>query len=192
MMMAAMLKVAGRSYMNGVPVDDVAGLIASVTRRPSAGRTRWRVANTWRGRMRSSGRSDGFEIGGQRPRRPLDIEVDTPSEMGGTDNFASPQEYLLAALNACMTARFTALCALEGLEIYRLEIATEGELDLRGSLGVDASVPCGFSGLATTVTVRGPETPEAYGRIFAAVLATSANLANLTQPVRVAADLVVA
>ena len=67
-----------------------------------------------------------------------------------------------------------------------------GELDLRGSLGVDASVPCGFAGLATTVTVRGPETAEAYGRVFEAVLATSANLANLTQPVRVAADLVVA
>lgn len=189
--MTTMLKVAGRSYMNGVPVDDVQGLIATVSRRPSAGRTRWRVANTWRGRMRSSGRVDGFEIGGKQPRRPLAIEIDAPNELGGTDNFASPQEYLLAALNACMTARFTALCALEGLEIYRLEIVTEGELDLRGALGVDPAVPCGFGGLATTVRVRGPAPDADYRRIFEAVLATSPNLANLTQPVRVAAELVV-
>jgi uncharacterized OsmC-like protein len=189
--MTAMLKVAGRLYMNGVPVDDVQGLIADVTRRPAAGRTRWRVANTWRGRMRSSGRVD-FEIGGRQPRRPLAIEVDAPQELGGTDNFASPQEYLLAALNACLTARFTALCALEALEIYRLEVITEGELDLRGALGLDAAVPCGFTGLATTVMVRGPAPAEAYQRIFERAQATSPNLANLTQPVRVMAELVVA
>jgi uncharacterized OsmC-like protein len=189
--MTAMLKVAGRSYMNGVPVDEVEGLIARVSRRPAAGRTRWRVASSWRGRMRSSGRIDSFEIGGQASRRPLGIEVDAPQELGGTDNFASPQEYLLAALNACLTARFATLCALEGAEIWRLEVTTEGELDLRGMFGV-AEAPCGFSDLATTVSVRGPAAAETYRRIFAAALATSPNLANLTQPVRVAAELVTA
>ena len=190
--MTAMLTLAGRSYMNGVPVDDVRGLMATVARRPAAARTRWRVANTWKGRLRSSGRIDTFEIGGKEARRPLAIEVDAPSELGGTDNFASPQEYLLAALNACLTARFTALCALHGVEIYRLEIATEGELDLRGALGVDPAVPCGFGGLTTTVTVRGPAADEDYRRIFEEALATSTNLANLTRPVAVASELVVA
>jgi uncharacterized OsmC-like protein len=190
--MTAMLTIAGRSYMNGVPVDDVRGLMATVARRPAAARTRWRVANTWKGRLRSSGRIDAFEIGGKEARRPLAIEVDAPSELGGTDNFASPQEYLLAALNACLTARFTALCALYEVEIYRLEIATEGELDLRGALGVDPSVPCSFDGLTTTVTVRGPASDEDYRRVFEEALATSSSLANLTRPVAVTSELVVA
>lgn len=190
--MNAMLKIAGRSYMNGIPVDDVRGLIDTVSRRPAAARTRWRVANTWRGRLRSSGQADVVEIGGRTARRSLAIEVDAPLELGGTDNFASPQEHLLAALNACMTARFTALCALQGVEIYRLEIATEGELDLRGALGVDPAAPRGFGGLATTVTVRGPAPAEDYRRIFDEVLATSSTLFSLTQPVAVASELVVA
>jgi uncharacterized OsmC-like protein len=190
--MTAMLNIAGRSYMNGVPVDDMRGLMAAVARRPAAARTRWRVANTWKGRLRSSGRIDTCEIGGKEARRPLAIEVDAPSELGGTDNYASPQEYVLAALNACLTARFAALCALYEVEIYRLEVATEGELDLRGALGVDPAAPCGFAGLTTTVTVRGPAADEDYRRIFEETLATSPNLATLTRPVAVASELVVA
>lgn len=190
--MNAILTLAGRSFMNGVPIDDVRDLIAAVTRRASARRARWRVASAWRGRLRSTGRGDGFEIGGQPGCRPFVIEADAAHELGGTDNYASPQEYMLAALNACMTARFTALCALEGLEIYRLEITSEGDLDLRGSLGVDPAVAPGFGGLRTTVTVKGPAPAEDYRRIFAEVLATSAALHSLTRPVPVASDLVVA
>jgi len=188
--MNALSKSPCRSYMNGVPVDDVRNLIAAVSRRPAAGRTRWRVASTWRGRFRSSGRVD-FAIGGQTARRPLAIEVDEPMELGGTDNFANPQEHLLAALNACLTARFTALCALHGLEIYRLEIATEGGMDLRGALGVDASVSPGYDGLETTVSVKGSAPAEAFQKIFELALATSPNLHNLTRPVAVKPTLVV-
>jgi uncharacterized OsmC-like protein len=190
--MTAILHTAGRSYMNGVPLHDVRGLIDTATRRPSAARTRWRVVNTWRGRLRSSGRVNGFEIGGRAAPRSMDIEVDEPHELGGTDNFASAQEYLLAALNGCMTARFAALCALREVEIVRLEVATEGELDLRAALGVDPAAPRGFVGLSTTVTVRGPAPAEIYRAIFEEMLATSPNLHNLTQPVRVASELVVA
>lgn len=190
--MTTMLNVGGHSYMNGVPVDQLRGLIDAATRRPTAASSRWRVASTWRGRLRSTGRIDGFEIGGRRARRPMAVEADAPQELGGTDNYASPQELLLAALNACLTAQFAALCALEEVEIYRLEIATEADLDLRCGLGVEAEAPCGFTGLSTTITVRGPAADEDYRRIFARTLATSPGLHSLTQPVQVGCDLVVA
>lgn len=186
------ITVAGRrSYLNGVPLDDMQDLVDRVTRRPAAGVARWRVANSWRSRMRSSSQVDGFTLGGKVARRPFAIEMDQPEELGGTDNFANPQEYLIAALNACMTFTFTTLCALKGLEIHRLDIVTEGDIDLRGFLGVDPTVQPGYDGLTTTVTVRGSAPPEEFRQIFEAMLASSPNLHNLTRPIQVTPKLVV-
>ena len=38
--------------------------------------------------------------------------IDEPLDLGGASGYANPQEYLLAALNACMIVDYTALCAL--------------------------------------------------------------------------------
>jgi len=189
--MTATTTLGRRSYLNGVPIHHVRALIDSVRRRPARGLTRWRVANSWRSRLRSCGQVDVFSVGGQTARRPFAIEVDQPSELGGTDNYANPQEYLLAALNACLTFRFATLCALEGLEIHRLDVATEGDIDLRGLLGVDPSVAPGYAGLTTTVSVKGSAPKAEFQRIFQAMLATSPTLHTITQPIAVSPRLVV-
>jgi len=188
--MNAMTQIAP-AMTNGVPVDDVKALIAAVTADPAAGKTRWRVANTWRGRFQSRAHVDGFEIGGQAVPRPFDMDVDEPAELGGTNRHANPQEYLLAALNACMTVGFTALCALNGYEIESLEIATEGDIDLRAFLCIDLDATPGYERLETTVTVKGSATPEQFQEIFDLVLKSSPNFHNITRPVAVTPRLVV-
>ncbi len=189
--MNAMSKIAP-ALVNGVPVDDVRALIAAVTADPAAGKTRWRVANTWQGRFGSRARVDGFEIGGQSVVRPFAMDVDEPLELGGTNLHANPQEYLLAALNACMTVGFTALCALHGYEIEALEIVSEGDIDLRAFLCIDPAVTPGYERLATTVTVKGSATAEQFQAIFDMVLASSPNFHNISRPVEIAPKLIVA
>lgn len=181
-----------KAAVNGVPVDDVRALIEAVSADPAEGRTRWRVANTWQGRFRSRANVEGFGIGDQEVDRHFQMYVDEPLQLGGTNMDANPQEYLLAALNACMTVGFTALCALNGYEIETLEIVSEGDIDLRGFLGLDASVTPGYDALTTTVTVKGSATPAQFEQIFAAVLATSPNFHNISRPVQVTPKLVVA
>jgi uncharacterized OsmC-like protein len=178
--------------VNGIAVDDVKGLIDQVAADPAAGMTRWRVANTWQGQMRSRAGVDGFEIGGQRSDRRFQLDIDEPLELGGSNLWANPQEHLLAALNACMTVGFVALCALEGYAIEALEVVTEGDIDLRGLLGLDPQVAPGYAGLQTTVSVRGAASPEAFQEIFERMLATSPTLHTITQPIAVKPRLVVA
>jgi uncharacterized OsmC-like protein len=190
--MNTLTKIPSQAAVNGVPVDDVRALIAAVSADPAAGVTRWRVANRWDGRFRSRGEVEGFEIGGQAVARRFGIDVDEPLELGGTDRHPNPQEHLLAALNACLTVGFTALCALEGLEIESLEIVTQGDIDLRGFFGLDPSVAPGYERLETTVTVKGAASPEAFQRIFDRVLATSPNFHNICRPIQVTPKLVVA
>jgi uncharacterized OsmC-like protein len=178
--------------VNGIPVADVQALIGAVSDDASAGMTRWRVANTWQGGTKSRAQVDGFGIGGKQVRRPFSFDIDEPKELGGTDTVPNPQEYLLGALNACMTVGFVALCALNGIEVSRLEIATEGDIDLRGFFDLDGSVSPGYDQLETTITVEGSASPEEFERIYQLVLATSPNFHNVSRPIQVTPKLVVA
>jgi len=175
--------------VNGIPVADVQALIAAVSTDPSAGMTHWRVANTWEGGTKSRAQVEGFEIGGKQIRRPFSFHFDEPKEIGGTNTVANPQEYLLGALNACMTVGFVALCALHGIQIEELEIATEGDIDLRGFLGLNASVSPGYDTLTTTVTVKGSASPEEFQELFEMAVATSPNVHNISRPVALATTL---
>jgi uncharacterized OsmC-like protein len=183
---------APAAIVNGINVGDVRGLIAIVEASPKSGMTRWRVTNTWQGRMQSAARVDGFEIGGEHVRRPFEFDIDEPGELGGANRFANPQEYLLAALNACMTVGFTALCALNGVEIETLEIVTEGDIDLRGFFGLDGSVSPGYDQLKTVMTVKGSASQETFQEIFQAMLATSPNVHNITRPITLDSSLGIA
>jgi uncharacterized OsmC-like protein len=185
-------RVAVQAAVNGIPVDDVRALIAAVEADPAAGMTRWKVATMWQGQARSMSRVEGFEIGGAPVERRFRVDVDEPLELGGQNHYANPQEYLLSALNACMTVGFTALCALHNIEIQQLDIVTEGDIDLRGFFGLDPAISPGYDRLNTTVTVKGSASAEEFHRIFEMMLATSPNFHNISRPIDVTPKLVVA
>ena len=70
-----------------------------------------------------------------------------------------------------------------------MEIETQGELDLRGFLGIDAAVPPGYESIQYTVRIKGDGTPEQFRDIHQTVLATSPNYFNVSRPVRIDARL---
>src|ERR1700759_4282404 len=109
--MSVVQKIAP-AVVNGVHVQDVHALVDSIAADPAKAATRWRVASTWQGRMHSRSQVDGFEMGGQRVERRFAFDVDEPNQLGGDNRYANPQEHLLGALNACLIAGFTALCAV--------------------------------------------------------------------------------
>jgi uncharacterized OsmC-like protein len=187
----AQTKIATPNVVNGINVDDLFALIDGVRLEPAKGRTRWRVTSTWQGQTRSRGQVEGFEIGGERVPRRFSIDIDEPCELGGTNRFANPQEHLLAALNACMTVGYVAQCAVRGITLESLEIETDGEIDLRGFLGIDPGVPPGYENLTYTVHIKGNGTREQFTEIHKAVMATSPNFYNLSKAVALRASLVI-
>ena len=179
------------SVVNGIDTDAVHELIDNVDCDPATGMTRWRVASTWQGGTHSRAQVDGFSIGGTDVQRRFAIDIDEPLELGGGNAFANPQEYLLAALNACMIVGYTALCALQGITLQKLEITSEGDIDLRGFFGLDPNVAAGYRELRSTVVVKGDGTEEQFRKIHDMVLATSPNFYNITQAVQVASALTI-
>jgi len=125
----------------------------------------------------------GFRIGGEEVPRRFSFDVDEPCELGGSNAFANPQEYLLAALNACLTVGYAAQCAIRGITLEHLEIETEGEIDLRGFLGIDSTVAPGYESLSYAVRIKGDGTEEQFAEIHEAVMATSPNFFNVANAV---------
>jgi uncharacterized OsmC-like protein len=181
--MVAQAKTAEPTVVNGINVDDLFALIEGVRRDAAKGKTNWRVTTTWQGQTRSRAQVEGFEIGGERVPRRFTIDIDEPCELGGTNRFANPQEHLLAALNACMTVGYVAQCAVRGITLENLQIETDGEIDLRGFLGIDPAAPPGYEQLSYTVRIKGSGTKEQFAEIHEAVMATSPNFHNVSRPV---------
>jgi uncharacterized OsmC-like protein len=190
-MMAQTTASSARNIVNGIDTDAVHTLIDEVDGDAAKGMTHWRVASTWQGGTHSRAQVDGFAIGGANVQRRFAIDVDEPLELGGGNAYANPQEYLLAALNACMIVGYTALCALQGITLEKLEITTEGDIDLRGFFGLDPAVAAGYRELRTRVVIKGDGTEEQFQKIHQMVLATSPNFYNVTRAVSVAPALTI-
>lgn len=178
------------TLLNGLDPQAVQGLIDAVSADPANGQTHWNVVSKWQGGARSQATIKRVEISGEPIERPWIINADEPEQLGGTNTQPNPQELLIAALNACMTVGYAALATLHGIEIESLEIQTQGDIDLRGFLGLDENVKPGYDGLRYTVRIKSNGTDEQIKQIHEMVQKTSPNYFNISQPVRLDAELV--
>jgi uncharacterized OsmC-like protein len=181
----------GHPIINGINVDDVKALIETVKQDARAGLTRWKVTSAWQRRTHIRAAIGPCHIGEKAVKRPFAIDIDEPAELGGGNAYPNPQEHLIAALKACMMVGYVTLCALQGIDLEKLEIQTEGDIDLRGFLGLDDTIPAGYKSLKYRVTIKGNASEEQFAKIHEMVMATSPNYYNLTRSVALKPTLIV-
>lgn len=81
--------------------------------------------------------------------------------VGGAGAGACSGDLLLGALAACAQITCQMVAAAMGIETERIEVAVEGDLDLRGTLGIAKDVPVGFESIRVNFEVVAPKaTPE--------------------------------
>ena len=177
--------------LNGIDLEALRRRIEGVASDSAAGMTTWKVTSQWQGGTRTDHRVEGYAIGGQNVDREFEIKIDEPLELCGTNRHANPQEYLMSAINACMMVGYSAVAALMGIELTKLEVELTGDIDLRGFLGIDAAVKPGYDGLKQTVRIAGSGTPEQFEELHQVVLATSPNFFNITTAIPTRSTLVV-
>ena len=177
--------------INGIDTDALRGVIREVAQDSSKGQTHWQVTTEWKGGTRSDTQVDQCNIGGQTVHKKFNISVDEPLELGGTNQFANPQEILMAGLNSCMAVGYVVGCAMHGIVLESLRIETEGDIDLRGFLGLDPNVVPGYEELRYQVFIKGQGTPEQFQQVHETVMKSSPNRFNLATAIPLKAKLVV-
>jgi uncharacterized OsmC-like protein len=83
------------------------------------------------------------------------------SGVGGAGTAACSGDLLLGALSACAQITCQMVAAAIGIPTDRIEVTVEGDLDLRGTLGIAKDVPVGFQRIRLRFDVAAPQaTPE--------------------------------
>jgi len=95
--------------------------------------------------------------------------VDEPPALGGGGTAPNPVEYALASLGSCQAITYRFWAEHLGITLDTLTVRVEGDLDIRGFFGFDDKVRPGFSAVRVQVSITGPETPERYQQLAAAV-----------------------
>src|ERR1700684_4328499 len=81
--------------------------------------------------------------------------------VGGAGGGACSGDLLLGALAACAQITCQMVAAAMGITTERIEVTVEGDLDLRGTLGISKDVPVGFESVRLHFDVAAPTaTPE--------------------------------
>jgi uncharacterized OsmC-like protein len=81
--------------------------------------------------------------------------------VGGAGAGACSGDLLLGALAACAQITCQMVAAAMGIATERIEVTVEGDLDLRGTLGISKDVPVGFESIHLHFDIAAPQaSPE--------------------------------
>ena len=81
--------------------------------------------------------------------------------VGGAGAGACSGDLLLGALAACAQITCQMVATAMGIPTEKIEVTVEGDLDLRGTLGISKDVPVGFESIQLHFDVAAPNaTPE--------------------------------
>jgi uncharacterized OsmC-like protein len=170
--------------LNGIELGVLKKTVAAVQREPERGRCQFRVRNQWRsGTVNRSSISDFYANKEEMTHEDtFELDADEPPMLAGEDSNPNPVEYLLHALAACVTTSMVAHAAVRGIDIEELESEVEGDIDLRGFLGIEESVPKGFTDIRMKFKVK---TDEANLRKLKELAHYSPVFNTLTQGTRI-------
>ncbi len=82
--------------------------------------------------------------------------VDLGKNYGGAGTTPGAGFFLRAALASCLSQGYLTWAAHFGVPIDRITMEIQSEYDVTGALGLDESVPCGYTALRILVEVDSP------------------------------------
>lgn len=88
-------------------------------------------------------------------------EAQAHAGVGGAGTAACSGDMLLGALSACAQITCQMVASAMGILTERIEVTVEGDLDLRGTLGIAKDIPVGFERIRVRFDIDAPKaTPE--------------------------------
>jgi uncharacterized OsmC-like protein len=174
--------------LNGVDTPTLFATIDAVKTQPELAKFQFRATNRWQQGTHSRSRLESFHgAGGERKHvREFTFDADHPQVLVGSDQGPTPVEFLLHAIAACITAGIGNIAAARGVTLFEIESTVEGDIDLRGILGVSAEVRNGYEQLRMNVTIKGDASPQKLAQIVEQSRARSAVYDVLTNGIPVA------
>jgi uncharacterized OsmC-like protein len=148
---------------NGVDTSVLFATLNAIKQQPDLARFQFRARNVWLGGAHNRSTIKEFFGACQEDTsraREFVIDAGEPAVLVGTDTGPNPAEALLHALAACLTTSLIYVASARGVRLTRVESMLEGDMDLRGALGLSDDYRNGFERVRVTFTVEGDAPPE--------------------------------
>ncbi len=142
--------------LNGVNVSAVESTVNAIKKKPELAKFKFRLSNKWiNGGHNRSIVNNFYGANQQNPHlKTFELEADEPPILAGEDLAPNPVEHLLNALSACLTTTIVYHAAIRGIKIDELESELEGDIDLRGFLGLSNEVRKGYQNIRVNFKVK--------------------------------------
>ena len=136
-----------QTITNGVNVTALFDTIRAVKANPDLGNFQFRAKNRWLDGGHNRSTIQDFYGAGKEDdtrTRPFVLDSGEPPILLGEDTGANPVEYVLHALAGCLTTTMVYHAASRGIRVEAVESELEGDLDIRGFLGLSNAVRKGY------------------------------------------------
>jgi uncharacterized OsmC-like protein len=145
-----------QKVVNGVNVTQLFETIDAINGQTEISKFSFRASNKWsNGAKNQTTVKDFFGACETQTREtPFVFQKDEPPVLLGEDAGANPVEYLFAALAGCVTTGLVYHAAAKGIELDEVESTYEGNLDLRGFLGMTDEVRNGYESINITFRIK--------------------------------------
>jgi uncharacterized OsmC-like protein len=145
--------------LNGVNITTMENVVNNMKEDPELAKCKFRLKNKWANGGHNHSIVGDFYAAKQEISHlnTLELDADEPPIIAGTDLGPNPVEHLLNALSACLTTTLVYHAALRGIEIEELESELEGDLDMRGFLGLSDDVRRGYENIRVKFKVKTDE-----------------------------------
>ncbi len=181
-----------RLPMNGVDTPNLFATITAVGNQPELGRFCFRATNRWLKGTHSRTRIESFSgAGGEHVHAStFQYDADHPAVLVGADQGPTPTEFVLHALASCLTAGIANIAAARGVKLTEVQSTVEGDIDLRGILGLSNEVRNGYQQIRVAFSIKGDAPEEKLRQIVEQSRARSAVFDIITNqvPVQVSVD----
>jgi uncharacterized OsmC-like protein len=143
--------------VNGVTVSTVMGIVAAIEQNSDNAHFQFRLNNHWiDGGLNRSRIKEYFALGQEDETRsePFVVDADEPAVNSGGDSSPNPMEFVLHALASCLTSTLVYHAAVQGIEIESVESSLEGDMDVRGMLGLSDAVRKAYNAVRVRMQVK--------------------------------------
>jgi uncharacterized OsmC-like protein len=182
------MKTQELTAMNGLDTAKMVETVEAIKSQPELARFQFRARNRWiDGGVNRSTIQDFYGAGREDDSR-LKSFVFTngePPVLLGNNEGANPVEFVLHALAGCVTTTFVFNAAARGIRIDQLSTELEGDIDLRGFLGLDESVSPGYQGIRIKMNVKADCSDEQLEDLIECARKRSPVFSTLSRPVPV-------
>ena len=175
--------------LNNINISGLSEFANEIRERNIESKATYGVKLNWESGTKTTVSTKNMILGEHKIIRDFNFTIDEPTQLLGVNSAPNPAEYMLGGLAGCMAVTFMTGATAMNIEIDKLELEIDGELDLMGFLGLNDNSTVGFPELKFIFNVKGNGTQEQYNTLLERVAKHSPNYNTIKNEVRMIGDL---